>query len=127
MAAILPKDKILTIDGSKVKNFSDIEQFTAFGNTKDKNDKPSSVIEIERNGEKLKLTVKPVVISNSNLSSYTLRVIAVSPKQTLIINKINSFDSLKNSNLEKGDRIISVNGIPMLHVLTLQKTVTSLR
>jgi membrane-associated protease RseP (regulator of RpoE activity) len=55
LAGILPKDKILTIDGSKVKNFRDIEQFIAFGNKKDENDNPSSIIEIERNGEKLKL------------------------------------------------------------------------
>ncbi|MDR2779415.1 MAG: site-2 protease family protein [Puniceicoccales bacterium] len=119
-AGILPNDKILSIDGNKVRKFDEIIQFTILGNKKDGNKKPLSTVELERDGVKLRLQVHPAIISNSKQQSDAFRIIGIYPKQTLVVRELRRLTEDQWPKLEKGDRIISANGVPVFHVQTLR-------
>ncbi|MDR1890804.1 MAG: site-2 protease family protein [Puniceicoccales bacterium] len=120
-AGILPNDKILSIDGHSVKKFDEIVQFIALGNKKNSRNKPLSVIELERDGKRLPLTVNPVLISVSNRPSDAFRIIGIYPKQTLEVDKFMHSTESQGPVLEKGDRIVSANGVPLFHVQALRE------
>jgi membrane-associated protease RseP (regulator of RpoE activity) len=119
-AGILPNDKILSIDGHRVKKFDEIVQLIALGNKKNSRNKPLASVELERDGVRLQVEVKPVLISNSKQRQDAFRVIGVYPRQTLIVGDLRHLDRTKELELRKGDRLVSANGVPLFHVQTLR-------
>ncbi|MDR2776893.1 MAG: site-2 protease family protein [Puniceicoccales bacterium] len=119
-AGILPNDKILSVDGHRVKKFDEIVQFIALGNKKDNRREPLTTLEIERDGVRLQVSVNPVLISYSKQQHDAFRVIGVHPKQTLIVSDLRHLDKTQVLELKKGDRLVSANGVPLFHVQTLR-------
>ncbi|MDR1413974.1 MAG: RIP metalloprotease RseP [Puniceicoccales bacterium] len=124
-AGILPNDKILSIDGHRVKKFNEILEFIALGNRKDKDGHPLSAVEIERNGQILSLAVRPAMLSpyslnGDNSNEDKLRMIGIWPKQNLIVEKLHAATAAKNFDLRKGDRVISANGTPLFNWMELR-------
>ncbi|MDR2603690.1 MAG: RIP metalloprotease RseP [Puniceicoccales bacterium] len=119
-AGILPNDKILSIDGHRVKKFDEIVQLIALGNKKDSRGEPLATIELERDGIMLQVIVNPVLISNSKQRQDAFRIIGVYPRQTLIVGDLRHLDKPQELELKKGDRLVSANGVPLFHAQTLR-------
>jgi membrane-associated protease RseP (regulator of RpoE activity) len=119
-AGILPNDKILSIDGHRVKKFDEIVQLIALGNKKNSRNKPLASIELERDGVRLQMAVNPVLISNSKQRQDAFRTIGIYPRQTLIVGDLQHLDRTRELELKKGDRLVSANGVPLFHVQTLR-------
>ncbi|MDR1401510.1 MAG: RIP metalloprotease RseP [Puniceicoccales bacterium] len=119
-ASMLPNDRILAVDGHRVKKFSEILEFIALGNGKDERGHPLSLLEIERDGRKLQLEVNPVIISphdsdEAKISDDKIRMIGVWPKQNLVIENLHSGTTARDSGLRRGDSVISANGTPIFN------------
>jgi RIP metalloprotease RseP len=102
-------DQIIAIDGSETHNFIDIMHAIALGKNRDQRG-PLSTITILRDGQRHNLTVHPILIEQNRRAKDSFRVIGIETYQELSIAKIYENTPAQRAGLQKGDKIIAING-----------------
>ena len=124
LAGFKKNDKVISVDGTPVKKFDDISTMVMLGTRKDETGNPISLIEVERDGEKLDLAAHPVKISINQGKDDEFRVLGILPKQTLIIGGFSKFFDHENCDLQKEDQILSINGEDVFSIYDFREKVT---
>lgn len=79
LAGLREGDKIVSIDGRKVGDFSQIVELVAIGSGRDADGKPSASLEIGRDGKILNVKINPILIKTNVSTGDEIRMIGVSP------------------------------------------------
>ncbi len=110
VAGLRAGDKIIAIDGSPVKTFSQISEAVMLGNKKDAAGNPTSTFTVERNGEKLTLNVQPARVELNARSGDRIRITGIMPRSSVILDTPLPGSPAEKAGLKKGDRVISIDG-----------------
>ncbi|MDR2812654.1 MAG: RIP metalloprotease RseP [Puniceicoccales bacterium] len=113
VAGIEIGDEIIAIDGRKTCNFEDIIHGIALGTNRDQQG-PLSAIRIVRKGKLKELTLHPVLVEQNVRSKESIRIIGIETFQELVISKIYENSPAEQAGLQVGDKLCSVNGVPLL-------------
>ncbi|MDR2863969.1 MAG: RIP metalloprotease RseP [Puniceicoccales bacterium] len=110
-AGLRPGDKILTVDGEAVKDFSRIMQKISIGSGRDARGKEQCTIKVSRDGKELEpFIIKPVILDLNPSSGDAIRRIGISPADTIIIEKPEPGSPAEAAGLKRGDEILALNG-----------------
>ena len=107
-ANIRPGDNILSVDGASVKNLSDIDQLVALGSGRTDTGEPSVTIELERNGQTLKVNVLPILVGPEKI-----RDIGVDPAAKVTILRMSPGSAAEVGGLQLDDIITHLDGQPV--------------
>lgn len=107
-AGVLPGDKIVSVDGTKVGDFDDIMTniFLGHGRTEDGRRKCDLVI--ERDGKEIDLTLYPRLVSDEKV-----RFIGIDPAEDLSVESVSDGDPAQQAGVRAGDRIVAIDGKPV--------------
>ncbi|MDR3274260.1 MAG: site-2 protease family protein [Puniceicoccales bacterium] len=114
-------DEIVMIDGFVVNNFNDIQKSIALGGNRDIFGYPKSSMQIVREGRRLNIELKPVLVSENGSDRF--RKVGILPKQELVIGSIPS----GRGRIEVGDQILRINDVNILHIRSLHERVSNRR
>ncbi len=109
-AGIRPGDHILAVDGERVENFRDIAKAIATGSGRAADDRPRTVLTVEREGRTSEVEVFPALARINARSGDRLRLIGVSPAHSVIVSEVNPGSPAERAGLKPGDRILEVEG-----------------
>jgi len=107
-AGILPGDRILEIDGARVKNFTDITTKIALGSARAANGEPSAMLKILRGNEEFSLEVFPALVAQNPRSGDFIRKIGIEPAMPLVISDRNGTFPLP-AGFKNGDKIVALD------------------
>ena len=107
-------DTIKAIDGEKVKDWPDMMQnlVTSFGQTKD--GRREAIFTIERAGQLLDITVYPRLVTEDKV-----RKVGIVAAYTPIVAEVPKTSYAENLGLKVDDKLIAINGTPLLNLRTL--------
>ncbi len=123
-AGILPGDRIVAIDGAPVAQWTDIVQAVATSSGYDAAGSRSvdielfRSVELEREGERIVLSVKPILSSGTKL-----REIGILPQRPAVVGGVFPNSPAEKAGLGAGDRIVSVNGEAIDHILAASRII----
>ena len=109
-AGLLPGDKILSVDGSKVSDFMQIIEKIAIGSGRTANGSPKAVLEIQRGADIFPVEVFPELIKTNPSSGDEIRMIGISPAMTMKIGTLMEGSPAKAGGAKPGDIVVSING-----------------
>ena len=109
-AGLKTGDRIIGIIGKKTETYLDIQEIIAT------NPGEELPLRIERNGEILDLTVKPVMEKSTGAGK-----VGVYFWTDPLIERVNTGSPAEIAGLESGDRILTVNGTELPHTMALLK------
>ena len=113
-------DEILSVDGSPVSTFTDIEKKIILGTRSDANGRPQAVVEYRRKGVVQTATLNLKRIKTNEVTGDEVRFSGIiAPQQQLIIDGFAEASPAGKCGLKVGDRIVQVDGIPVMHVAQL--------
>ncbi len=110
IAGIKEGDKILSIDGDKVSNFSELQHSIFTGSGRDSDENPQAVFTIERDGETQDIIVYPRLSKVNSVSGDLMRLVGIKPAHSLIIRYIQEGSPAHQAGLQENDRVISSDG-----------------
>ncbi len=110
IAGLKEGDKIVTIDGVKVKSFEDIIEFVAMGAKRTSEGKPLASVEVERNGKILKFDVLPILVKTNISTSDEVRMIGVQPASKMRVGEVIKNSPAQKAGLKTDDEVVGVNG-----------------
>jgi regulator of sigma E protease len=107
-------DIVRAINGKGVANWPDLQQtlFASAGHTAE--GQPRAVFTIERDGQTLHLTVYPKLAGDERM-----RRIGIAPAEEFIVYAVTLGSPAARAGLEPKDRIIALDGQPVLHSIVL--------
>ncbi|MDR1665808.1 MAG: RIP metalloprotease RseP [Puniceicoccales bacterium] len=108
-AGLRAGDRILAVDGTPVKSFTDINKAIVLGRGRTANGDPQVILAVERDSKVCSIVVYPQRISFNNVSKERIRFIGISPAQSMVVEKVCTPATL--AGLCPGDRILSINGV----------------
>jgi len=109
-AGLREGDKILSIDGSSVKNFAEIAELVAVGSGRGRDGKPSAALKIERGGKILDITVSPELLKTNLATGDEIRAIGVSPAMEIRVGAAMKGSPAEAAGLMRGDVITELGG-----------------
>lgn len=119
-AGLQAGDEILSVDGSPINAFTDIEKKIILGTGSDVNGCPQAVIEYKRNGIVRTATLNLKRIKTNEVTGDEVRFSGIiAPQQHLMIDGFAEASPAGKCGLKVGDRIVQVDGIPIMHVAQL--------
>ena len=108
IAGIRPGDKIIAIDGKKIRTWEDL-------NTKILTHPEKELqVEIIRDGQKQKLYVTPELVNEKGIGA--IGQIRVSSRQEVLVHRVADDSSAAKAGIQPGDFIETINGEPIYHV-----------
>lgn len=122
-AGLQPGDRILSVDGKKVHNFSRLTKEIVTGTGRDELGNPKAVFEIERDGQVKSVEVYPELRVTNLRSRDRMRHVGISPAHSLIVESIFPNSPAAKGGLQPGDRILSVNGKTYYSLFSLNETI----
>ncbi|MFA5258137.1 MAG: site-2 protease family protein, partial [Opitutales bacterium] len=124
-AGLMAEDKILSIDGTPVREWTDIVQAIATSSGYDAQNQRVVGVEVnrkelsvERGGQILTFAVKPVLSSGTGL-----RDIGILPLRPAVVGEVFPNSPAMSAGLMPGDRILSVDGEAIGHIFTAGKLI----
>lgn len=105
-AGLQEGDRILTLDGKEIRNYSDIQQFISI------HPDEKIAVEIERNGQKLSSVLIPALDKKTGSGK-----IGIYPYVPLLIGSVQEGSAAESAGLKLGDTITAVNGNPVAHFM----------
>lgn len=109
-AGLLPGDKILSVDGSKVSDFLQIMEKIAIGSGRTESGAPKAVLEVERGGKVFAADVFPELVKTNAASGDEMRMIGVSPAMTMKISGLFPDSPAMEAGAKPGDIVESIDG-----------------
>lgn len=109
-AGLLPGDKILSVDGSKVSDFLQIMEKIAIGSGRTESGAPKAVLEVERGGKVFAADVFPELVKTNASSGDEMRMIGVSPAMTMKISGLFPDSPAMEAGAKPGDIVESIDG-----------------
>ena len=110
LAGLREGDKILKIDGAKVRNFSGISELVAVGSGRDKDGNPLVKVSYERDGKVREVDVRPILVSTNLKTGDELRMLGIYPASALKVSSVEENSPAKKAGLLVGDIIEKFNG-----------------
>lgn len=117
-AGMQPGDKILTIDGKPVADFTDIIMAIHTGG-KDDEGRRTATITYERKGEEHTVTMNPVITMENERSKDERRRIGIEPAYPISVSRVFEGSPANQAGLQEGDEIIRVDGKKFYSVMQL--------
>lgn len=112
-AGLRMSDKIVSVNGGAVKDWTDVNQGVAFSRS------AMVTVEYERDGK----LQPPVEFTPERSKVFGVRVLSAEPRSTPIINQVFGGSPAAAAGLEKGDLVLSIDGIRVLSVSHLLELV----
>lgn len=109
-AGLMPGDKILSVDGSKVSDFLQIMEKIAVGSGRTESGAPKAVLEVERGGKVFAADVFPELVKTNAASGDEMRMIGVSPAMTMKISGLFPDSPAMEAGAKPGDIVESIDG-----------------
>ena len=110
LAGIKVGDKILSIDGNNVKDFSEIIEFVAIGAGRTKNGEPQSIFKIERDGKIFDVEVLPKLIKTNLSTGDEIRMVGITPAFKMQVGSVMKNSPAEKSGIKEGDIVAEFNG-----------------
>ncbi|MDY5582911.1 MAG: site-2 protease family protein [Candidatus Merdousia sp.] len=110
LAGLHEGDKIVSIDGRKVGDFSQIVELVAIGSGRDADGKPAASIEIGRDGKILNVKINPILIKTNISTGDEIRMIGVSPAAPMTVGKIMPNSPAEKAGIKVGDEVVGIDG-----------------
>lgn len=121
-AGLQPGDKILAVDGSEVKKYSDIRKAIMMGSGRTEDDKPMATLTILRNSKEQTITLYPVLVPTNPLSGDYMRAIGIGPYEKLLVEAIIPNSPAQKAGLQAGDLILKANNTQLYSLRTLSQS-----
>ena len=122
-AGLQVNDRIVSIDGSNVDSWYDIDEAVA-----ESKGKPL-VLGVDRHGILLKFVVKPALKQGTDMlgdrMSYYDIGISAFPELKAVVGDVTAGFPAEKAGLQKGDQILSINGIPIGNWRQMQSIISS--
>ncbi|MBN1403820.1 MAG: site-2 protease family protein [Opitutales bacterium] len=124
-AGVLPGDRIISIDGTPVNEWTDIVQAVATSSGYDSdgsrslNLEISRAVELERDGQIVSLSVKPILGKGTGL-----REIGILPLRPAVVGSVFENSPAEKAGLQSGDRIVAVDGERIGHILAAGRIIS---
>lgn len=109
-AGLRPGDRIVEIDGNRVKNWEDVMHDVITGVRRTESGNPKTDLLIERDGEQLEITVFPILEEHEKI-----RQLGMTYATSLQIDSVMENSPAQLGGLQSGDQILEVNGEPVYH------------
>ena len=103
-------DVVKSIDGHRVTDWADLSQTLSTSTGLDGAGNPLSTFVIERGGRTLEIVVHP-----RRLGDDRWRRIGIAPGHDLVVHSVTVNSLLAKAGLEAGDRIVEINGAPIMN------------
>jgi regulator of sigma E protease len=103
-------DVIKSIDGSPVTSWDDVNETLSMGSGRDLAGDRSAVLDLERDGKPLRITVHPRLVGDEHW-----RRVGIMPGYDLNVHSVEPNSASARAGLAPGDRIIDVNGAPIMN------------
>ncbi len=107
---ILPGDHILAVDGKPVRDFRELSEAVAFSSGRDQQNHPKVTLTIERDGVRQDIDVLPALVDTNSRSGDAIRDVGLAPAGDLTVDDIQPNSPALWAHLQKGDKILTVNG-----------------
>lgn len=106
LAGLKAGDKIVTIDGTKVKNWRDVKQLIVTGVGRDAKGEPLAQLTVERSGKLLTINAQPTLAGPEKLRSLGLL-----PAEELFVGQIFKGSPAERAGVNVNDRIVALDGV----------------
>jgi len=106
-------DTLRSIDGHSVKNWQDIMQYLLTGADHATDGRREAILTVERDGKMIDVTVYPRLSGDEKI-----RKVGISPAYELIVQEIDAKGLGTTAGFKPNDRIVTLDGIPVLNVQT---------
>ncbi len=117
-AGLMPGDKILTVDGGAVEQFSGMDDSVTWQVIRSEGETIPFVV--ERAGQQLEIAIPAKTSEESGWwKRKTLRQVQIYPETTPVVGKILPGSTAADAGLRKYDKILKANGQPVYHFLSL--------
>ena len=107
-------DTVRAIDGRTVEEWQDLVQTLRTGAGHATDGRRESVFTIERGGQLMDLTLHPLLSGEEQM-----RRVGISPAYEAIVQKVNADTDAAHAGLLPQDRLVALDGTPILNLLTL--------
>lgn len=119
MAGLKPGDKVLSIDGYSVSNFTQIQQYLMTGTGRAEDGRPMANLEIERGYINKKIVLYPELVEINPSSKDHVRMAGIGPSYRLVVGAVAPNSPAEKAGLLQGDEVVSVQGKHVYHVMDL--------
>ncbi len=116
LAGLRVGDTVLTIDGRKISDWSDLTQTLTMSGSRGPDGQPRSVFTILRDGQTLTLTLHPRLSGEEQM-----RHVGIAPAYELIVLKAPENSLIQRIGLKPKDKILSLDTTPVLNLTTWQE------
>lgn len=118
VAGLQPGDKLLAIDGRRMRNWEDVVYAITTGTGRSPNGNPMAEITFQRAGNSETVSVFPLLDPDERI-----RRIGIAPAVSLIVGETMANSPAQRVGLQPGDRIVAVNGVAVFHTTALTEVV----
>ncbi|TVR50717.1 MAG: PDZ domain-containing protein [Puniceicoccaceae bacterium] len=108
-------DRILSIDGRSVHDWNSLLQTLVASTGRDQTGQPRTLLEIEREGERLEVELHPIVSGENRV-----RRIGITAQEPLVVGQLHANSPAARAGLQPGDRLVSLNDRPLHSRFQLQ-------
>jgi RIP metalloprotease RseP len=124
-AGIMPGDEVLSVDGNRVKTFSDIMNYVVLGTNRSPDDRPLSVIKVRRASDIFDVNVYPELVVKNEASGDFMRTIGLEMAQKLIVQEVFKHTPAEKAGLQSGDVILKIDNCDVFSISQLNDVVCS--
>jgi len=103
-------DVVKAIDGSKVKNWSDIQYLIQLGSGQTADGRRKAVFTVERDGHLIDLTIHPILVGEERD-----RRVGILPGYALLVQQVRPGSIADHAGFKAGDQILSLDGVTVLN------------
>jgi regulator of sigma E protease len=120
-AGLRPGDRLVSIDGKSVGEWTDIAQSIATSSNFSDNGDRLTELKIVREGREMTLHVKPVLAPDNGM-----REIGILPEMPAVVGEVFPNSPAMRAGLLSGDRILSIDGEAIGHIFAAGKLIAKL-
>ncbi len=119
LAGLKPGDTILAVDGDEPRDWMDLTYGILAGSERDEQGQRLTRLRIDRDGTELEKRVYPVLGTDEDI-----RIIGIQAAETIFIEPTENSPAAR-AGLLSGDRLVSINGTPVLSATTVIELIGS--